>query len=68
MSNFIQQTGISMPVVDSRGTLSAFAFPPGVGYPYPRDVIIGRDGVISSIKNSFNIEENELLVTELLAE
>lgn len=57
-----------MPVIESRGTLGLFAYPQGVGYPYPRDVVIGKDGTVRSIKNSFHVEEMRALVAELLAE
>jgi hypothetical protein len=68
LADFVAQTGITFPVVDSHDTLSRFAYPPGVGYPYPRDVVIGKDMTIRSIKNSFNIEELDGLVQTLLAE
>jgi len=68
LAAFVAQTGITYPVVDSHGTLSRFAYPPGVGYPYPRDVVIGKDRTIRSIKNSFNVDDLDALVQTLLAE
>jgi hypothetical protein len=65
---FVEQTGISYPVVNSQGTLGKFAFPPGVGYPYPRDVVIGKDLRVRSISNSFNVDDMDTLVQQLLAQ
>lgn len=68
MADFVEQTGITFPILADQGTLWNLSFPPGVGYPYPRDVIIDKHGVIRSIKNSFSIEEAKALITKLLAE
>lgn len=65
---FAVQTGVTFPLVRDQGTLSRFAFPQGVGYPYPRDIVVGKDGVVRSIRNSFNAGEMAALVEELLAE
>jgi hypothetical protein len=51
LADFVEQTGITFPVVPSNGTLNMFAFPPGVQYPYPRDVVIGKDLTVRSLKN-----------------
>ncbi len=68
LSDFVAQTGITMPVVADQGTRWLFSYPTGVGFPYPRDVIIGKDGVIRDIRNSFNQQEVEALVQDLIAE
>ncbi len=67
-TDFLEQTGLAFPVVRDEATLGLFAFPRGVGFPYPRDVVIGKDLTVRSIKNSFNPEEMEALAQELLAE
>jgi len=66
--DFVEQTGLSFPLVQDQGTRQLLSFPPGVGYPYPRDVIVGKDGVVRSIKNSFDVIEARTLIEELLAE
>jgi len=66
--DFRVQTGVSFPLLRDEGTLTRFAFPSGVGYPYPRDIVVGKDGVIRSIKNSFNVPEMTALIDELIAE
>ncbi len=65
---FLEQTGISFPVLADVNSKNQFAFPPGVGYPYPRDVVIGKDLTVRSIKNSFNVPEMEGLIQQLLLE
>lgn len=68
LSDFVQQTGVTMPMLADQGTRFQFAYPTGVGFPYPRDIIVGKDLVIRDIRNSFNQQEVEELVLELLAE
>jgi len=43
--------------------VARFQFPPGVGYPFPRDVVIGKDLTVRAIKSSF-----DALIEQLLAE
>lgn len=68
VKDFIEQTGLTFPVVADEDTLYQFSFPSGVGYPYPRDVVIGKDLRVRSIKNSFNQAEMDTLIQTLLAE
>jgi len=69
LANFLAQTGVTFPVLaDTGGSLSQFDFPPGVGYPYPRDIVIGKDLRVRSIRNSFNVDEMDALIRALLAE
>ncbi len=68
LADFQAQTGVSFPLVKDKGTLGQFAFPPGVGYPYPRDIVVGKDLKVRSIKNSFNVQEMDNLIQQLLAE
>lgn len=68
LAAFVEQTGVTFPIVEDRGTQFRIAFPTGVGYPYPRDVVVGKDLRIHSIRNSFNADEVEALVRRLLAE
>lgn len=68
LADFAKQTGVSFPLVADQGTLQNLRFPQGVGYPYPRDVIIGKDLVVRSIRNSFSVAETDALIQKLLAE
>ncbi len=65
---FQAQTGVTFPLVADQGTQWQLAYPEGVGYPYPRDVIVGKDGTVRSIRNSFDVDEMTSLVEELLLE
>jgi len=69
VADFAAQTGVSFPLVPDVGnTLGKFDFPPGVNFPYPRDVVIGKDLVVRSIKNSFDVAEMDALVEQLVNE
>jgi hypothetical protein len=68
LDDFAEQTGVTFPLVKDKGTLYKFAFPEGVGYPYPRDVVIGKDLTVRSIKNSFDPNDIDELIQQLLAE
>jgi hypothetical protein len=63
--DFVEETGVTFPLVEARGTLRRFAFPPGVGYPYPRDILVGPDLKVRAIRNSFDVGEIEALVDEM---
>ncbi len=66
LAAFLEQTGITFPVIDARGTAGLFNYPPGVGYPYPRDIVIGPDLQVLSIRNSFNEREIRSLIRSFL--
>ena len=68
VADFIEQTGVSFPLLADEGTIYDFDFPPGAAYPYPRDVVIGKDLTVRSIKISFNVAEMDTLVRTLLEE
>ncbi len=69
VTDFVEQTGVTFPIIADEGsTKNEFSFPGGVGYPYPRDVVIGKDLRVRSIKNSFDVAEMDALVQSLLAE
>lgn len=66
LANFVEQTGVGFPIVHDGGTYYSFGWAEGVGYPYPRDVVIGPDLRVLSVKNSFDIQETEALIQEHL--
>lgn len=69
LAAFRQQTGVSFPfVADANRTLEAFVFPQGVGYPYPRDIVVDKHLVVRSIRNSFSVDETVALVQQLMKE
>jgi hypothetical protein len=65
---FVEQTGVTFEIAESRGTLWQFAFPPGVGYPYPRDVVVDHELRIRAVRNSFDVDEVDALVQQILLE
>lgn len=69
LADFVEQTGVTFELLADEGhTVSHFQYNDGVGYPYPRDVVIGPDLIIRSSENSFNADEMEALIQEILAE
>jgi peroxiredoxin len=68
VQDFIEQTGVTFPILSDQATRGRFAYPPGTNFPYPRDVVIAKDGTVRSIKNSFNAQEMQSLVQALLGE
>ncbi len=68
IADFQQQTGVGFDLVQDQGTFFTLNFPAGTGYPYPRDVIIGKDLRIRAIRNAFNATHVQELVDTLLAE
>ena len=65
---FQEQTGVTFPLRDGGFSLWEFSFPPGVGYPYPRDVIIDADNRVRAIRNSFDVDEVDALIQQLIDE
>lgn len=66
VADFIEQTGVTYPILSNNSTKGLFNFPGGVGYPYPRDIVIDKDLKVRSIKNSFNVEEMDALIQSLI--
>lgn len=68
LADFVAQTGVTFPIVRDNDTLYLWAFPPGVGYPYPKDIVIGKDLTVRAIKASFDVGEMDALIGQLAAE
>jgi peroxiredoxin len=68
LADFREQTGVTFPFERDEGTRVMLSFPEGVGYPYPRDVVVDKSLTIRSVRNSFSAEETRALVEQLLAE
>lgn len=67
VQDFQEQTGVTFPLLEDRGlTMEIFAYPEGTRYPFPRDVVIGPDLRVESIKNSFDANEMTALIDRLL--
>lgn len=68
LQDFADQIQVTFPLIDNQGTRTSFNYPMGVGYPYPRDIVIGKDLTVRAIRNSFDVEEMTALVEALLDE
>ncbi len=68
LADFVEQSGITFPLLADLGTRTMFEYPQGVGYPYPRDVVIDEELVVRSIRNSFDASEMDALVRGLSSE
>lgn len=67
LAHFIEQTGITFPVMHGNYSIAAFDFPV-VGYPFPRQVVIDKRGVIRALRQDLNVEQLAALIRDLLAE
>ena len=67
VADFVDQTGITFPVLFGNYTLVSFAFPLD-GYPFPRQVLIGRDRTVRALKSDLDIAELTGQIEALLAE
>ena len=68
LADFVEQAGLTVPILKGQGTLWQINVTQGAGYPYPRDVIMDKKGVIRSAKITFDIDEASALIQTLLAE
>ena len=59
---------LAVALDDPGSTLFDLAYPFGVFYPYPRDVVVDKNLKIRAIRNSFNSSEIQALVEALLEE
>jgi hypothetical protein len=67
VADFVAQTGVTFPVMFGQFSITAFAFP-SVGYPFPRQVVIGKDRTIRSLRNDLDIPSLRAEVVRLLGE
>jgi len=65
---FIEQTGVTFPIVRGDTTYSEYANPDGAISPYPLDVIIDREGTIRYLRHEFDGDAMVAQVEQLLAE
>jgi hypothetical protein len=68
VSNFVQQTGVTFPVLLNDSTYFEYANPDGSISPYPLDVIIDRDGRIRYLRHDFDGDAMRETIENLLAE
>lgn len=65
---FVEQTGVSFPVVfDEEGTFREYDRAEATA-PYPLDVIVDGEGIVRYVAAEYDAEAMARVVTELLAE
>ena len=67
LADFVEQAGLSFPVVHGNYTIQSFDFPT-VGYPFPRQVVIDKRRVVREIRNDLDIPSLVALIEQLVAE
>lgn len=67
LAEFVEQTGVTFPVMHGNYTIIAFDFPVA-GYPFPRHVVVGKDRVVRSIRNDLDVAGLSDELEQLLAE
>lgn len=68
IASFIEQTGVSFPIVRGDSTYFDYANPDGAISPYPLDVIIDRDGTITYLRHEFDGDAMVAEIDRLLAQ
>lgn len=66
VADFVEQTGVTFPIHFTT-TINAFDFTT-VGYPFPRQVIIGKDRRVRELRNHLDIASLQQLLDALLDE
>lgn len=68
VADFVEQTGVSFPVVfDEEGTYREYDRAEATA-PYPLDVIVDREGVVRYVAAEYDAEAMHRVVVELLGE
>ena len=68
LAAFIDQTGVTFPIAWDEATFrNSVAFPRSLS-PYPRQVLIDRQGVIRYAAAEYDATELDLVLAEVLAE
>lgn len=68
LEKFKQQWGLTYPVLNHSGTFYKLDFVGANTYPYPRDAIIGPDGVIAYLSTDYDGQQMWSIVTKMLEE
>ena len=64
---FIEQTGVTFPVVWDEETYWQYAFPEAIS-PFPRQVLVGRDGAVRYLASEHRATELRVAVEAALAD
>ena len=64
---FVEQTGVSFPILWDGGTYGFFAWPQAIS-PFPRQAVLGRDGRVRYLASDHDAAALEAAVLHALAE
>jgi len=69
LAAFLEQTAVTFPVVwDTDGSYGDWRFPDGALSPYPRQVVLGRDGVVKYLAHEHDESALAAVIEAALAE
>lgn len=68
LAAFVDQTGVSFPILRDDTTYFDYGNPDGAISPFPLDVIIDRDGNIAYLRREFDADAMIMTIDRLLAE
>ena len=68
IEGFIEQTGVTFPILRGDTTYRNYANPDGAISPYPLDVIIDREGRITYLRHEYDGDAMVAEVERLLAQ
>ncbi len=66
LAGFVDQTGVSFPILRGDDTYFEYADPDGAISPFPLDVIVDADGTIAYLRREFDAEAMVMTIDQLL--
>lgn len=66
LAGFVDQTGVSFPILRGDNTYFDYADPDGAISPFPLDVIVGPDGNIAYLRREFDLDAMVMTIERLL--
>lgn len=67
LAGFIDQTGVSFPILRGDNTYFEYADPDGAISPFPLDVIVDAAGNIAYLRREFDLDAMVMTLDRLLA-
>lgn len=68
LGNFVEQTGVTFPILRGDDTYFDYADPEDAISPYPLDVIVDRNGNIAYLRREFDAEAMVQTIDRLLTQ
>ena len=66
LAGFVDQTGVSFPILRGDNTYFDYADPDGAISPFPLDVIVDADGNIAYLRREFDIDAMVMAIDRIL--